>query len=104
MPTTPKASRTWHAAFRLSTLYPLATLVPPVVLVHQDHIHKHPVMACGLQPGHSEGQEGEHSPVGNREVPGSRQPELSGSHLWACVKLQPASTCPQDPADKCARR
>lgn len=68
MPTTPKAGRTWHTAFGLPTLHPLATLVPPVVLVHQDYIHEHPVMACGLQPGHSEGQEWEHSPGGTEKV------------------------------------
>lgn len=89
MPTTPNAGRTWHAAFRLSTLHPLAALVSPVVLVHQDHIHKHPVMACGLQPGHSEGQEREHSPVGNREVPGSIS--------WSSVSVTCVSSCSQPP-------
>lgn len=88
MPTTPEAC-TWHAAFCLSTLHPLAALVPPVVLVHQDHIHKHPVMACGLQPGHGEGQEWEHSPVGNREVPGTIS---QGSVAVTCVHV---SSCSQ---------
>lgn len=53
VPTAPKGAHTWHAALGLSTLHPLAALIPPVVLVHQDHVHEHPVMAGGLQPSHS---------------------------------------------------
>lgn len=95
MPTARKGGRTWHAAFCLSTLHPLATLVPPMVLVYQDHIHKHPVMACGLQSSHSEREEWEHSPAKNREAAGSIRAVVS--HLCARRVLQLASTCSQEP-------
>ena len=55
--------RTGHVAFCFTALDPLPSLVPPVVLVGQDHVHVHVVVGRGVQHAEAEAQEGEHPPV-----------------------------------------
>lgn len=53
---------TWHVALGFATLDPLAPLVPPVVLVGQNHVHVDVVVSRRLQSADVEAQEGEHPP------------------------------------------
>lgn len=53
---------TWHVALCFSTLDPFATLIPPVVLICQDHIHVHIIVDGWIQTTDVEAQEWEHPP------------------------------------------
>lgn len=53
---------TWHVALCFATLDPFATLISPVVLVGQDHIHVHVIVDWWIQTTDVEAQEREHPP------------------------------------------
>ena len=53
---------TWHVTLRLPTLDPLAALVPPVVLISQNHVHVDVIVDGRVQNADVEAQEGEHPP------------------------------------------
>lgn len=53
---------TWHVALCFATLDPFATLIPPVVLVSQDHIHVHVIVDRWIQTTDVEAQEWKHPP------------------------------------------
>lgn len=54
--------RTRHVTLRFPTLDPLSSLVPPVVLIGQDHVHVDVVVDGRIQNADVEAQEGEHPP------------------------------------------
>lgn len=53
---------TWHGALGLATLHPLATLVPPVVLVGEHHVHIDVVVRRGVQQTYVKAEERKHPP------------------------------------------
>lgn len=53
---------TWHVSLCFPTLDPLAALVPPVVLVSQNHVHVDVVVDRRIQDADVEAEEGEHPP------------------------------------------
>lgn len=53
---------TWHVSLCFTTLDPLAALVPPVVLVGQNHVHVDVVVDRRVQNADVEAEEGEHPP------------------------------------------
>lgn len=59
---------TWHVALCFATLDPFATLIPPVVLVGQDHVHIHVVVDGRIQTTEVEAQEREHPPEQTHKV------------------------------------
>lgn len=56
------SSHTWHVALCFATLDPFATLISPVVLVGQDHIHIHVIVDGRIQAADVEAQEWKHPP------------------------------------------
>lgn len=54
---------TWHVAFCFATLHPLPSLIPPVVLVSQNHVHIHVVMSRRVQRIDIKAEKREHPPV-----------------------------------------
>lgn len=56
-------SDTWHVAFCLSTLDPFASLVSPVMLVSENHVHIYVIMSRGIQRADVKAEEREHPPV-----------------------------------------
>lgn len=58
---------TWHVTLCLPALDPLAALVPPVVLVSQNHVHVDVVVGRRIQNTDVEAQEGEHPPGAMQE-------------------------------------
>lgn len=54
---------TWHVAFCFATLDPFSSLVSPVVLVRQNHVHEDVVVRRRVQNTDVEAQEGEHPPA-----------------------------------------
>lgn len=53
---------TWHVALCFPTLDPLAALVPPVVLVSQNHVYVDVIVGRRIQNTDVKAQEGEHPP------------------------------------------
>lgn len=55
--------RTWHVSLCFATLDPLPPLVPPVVLISQDHVHVDVIVSRRLQTSNVEAQKGKHPPA-----------------------------------------
>lgn len=54
--------RTWHVTLCFPTLDPFATLVPPVVLIGQNHVHVDVIVRSRVQKADVETQKGKHPP------------------------------------------
>lgn len=54
---------TWHVALCFPTLDPLAALVPPVVLIGQNHVHVDVIVGGRFQDADVEAQKWEHPPA-----------------------------------------
>lgn len=53
---------TWHVSLCFPTLDPFASLVPPVVLIGQNHVYVDVIVGRRIQNADVEAQEGKHPP------------------------------------------